>query len=36
MDNHNPMLPSSTSSALHLVEDLSQQPTNAKDPAGKT
>lgn len=26
----NPMLPSSTSYALHLVEDLSQQPTNAK------
>lgn len=36
MENHNPMLPSSTSSALHLVEDLSQQPTNPKGLAGKT
>lgn len=32
----NPMLPSSMSYALHLVEDLSQQPTNAKGLAGKT
>lgn len=32
----NPMLPSSTSYTLHLVEDLSQQPTNAKDLAEKT
>lgn len=32
----NPMLPSSTSYTLHLVEDLSQQPTNAKGLAGKT